>query len=95
MNRISRPCYDKHHRCPGWAGGGMRHARRERCDGGSLARVIDYDSPWWKWRAHTCPVCGVLVLPVVIRYADPTWYAWTVPFRFRNWRWNRAARRRP
>lgn len=28
---ISRPCYDKPHRCPGWAGGGCLSARESRC----------------------------------------------------------------
>jgi hypothetical protein len=74
--RISRPCYDKHWRCPGWAGGGWRYARVDRCDGGSLARVINYESRWWRWRAHRCPVCGVLVLPIVIRYVDWSYYGW-------------------
>ena len=72
--RISRPCYDKYHRCPGWAGGGLRYAKRKRCDGGSLGSVIDYDSRWWRWRVHRCPVCDVYVLPYNIRQIDPTWW---------------------
>ena len=32
--RISRPCYDKPYRCPGWAGGGMRYAKVDRCSNG-------------------------------------------------------------
>jgi hypothetical protein len=34
--RFSRPCYDKPHRCPGWAGGGMTSARTDRCDNGRI-----------------------------------------------------------
>lgn len=83
--RISRPCYDKMHRCPGWAGGGMRYAKRDRCDGGSLARVIDYDGRWWRWRTHVCPTCEVLVLPYVVRYVDWRWYWSSVRSRVGLW----------
>lgn len=34
--RFSRPCYDKPHRCPGWAGGGTRSAKKSRCENGSV-----------------------------------------------------------
>lgn len=43
--RISRPCYDKPHRCPGWAGGGVRSAKVDRCKGdGGYVRT----RPRWK-----------------------------------------------
>lgn len=92
MHRFSRPCYDKFHRCPGWAGGGMRHAKRSRCDGGSLARVIDFTRRW-KWRLHTCPLCGVIVLPYMVRYVDPAWYTSGARHRFSMWRLDRDRRR--
>ena len=37
--RFSRPCYDKPHRCPGWAGGGTRSARVDRCENGSVTTL--------------------------------------------------------
>lgn len=40
--RLSRPCYDKPHRCPGWAGGGTHSAKEYRCSNGSIrTRVTD------------------------------------------------------
>lgn len=37
MIRLSRTCYDKAHRCPGWAGGGMKYAKGgSRCDNGRI-----------------------------------------------------------
>jgi hypothetical protein len=72
--RVSRPCYDKMHRCPGWAGGGTRFAKMNRCEGGSLTGV--YDRRAWKWRPIRCPECGVLVLPYVVRWADWRWWGW-------------------
>jgi hypothetical protein len=43
--RLSRPCYDKPHRCPGWAHGGwVVHTKRpDRCDGG----YVDWLLPYW------------------------------------------------
>lgn len=69
--RISRPCYDKPHRCPGWAGGGMRYARRQRCPGALLG--VSY-GPGWRWRFHRCGTCGVIVLPSNVRWLDPGWW---------------------
>jgi hypothetical protein len=71
--RISRPCYDKFHRCPGWAGGGMLYAKVDRCEGGRLPDDA-YDSRLWKWRINQCATCGVYVLPYVIRWLD--WRQW-------------------
>lgn len=59
--KLSRPCYDKYWRCPGWAGGGPHRAKHTRCDGGSL--IIDWQDKWWKWKLHRCGKCGILVLP--------------------------------
>jgi hypothetical protein len=83
--RISRPCYDKRWRCPGWAGGGMKYAKVERCDGGSL--ISKDGGP-----LRRCPKCGVFVLPSVIRWIDPTWLVWWIPYRIRDWNYNRKWR---
>ncbi len=75
--RLSRPCYDKPHRCPGWAGGGMRYAKVSRCDSGSLSDDM-YARTAWKWRLNRCATCGVHVLPFVIRYLDPRWWSYAI-----------------
>lgn len=89
MIRISRPCYDKWWRCPGWAGGGMRYAKVDRCDGGSLVTREAWPVRR-KWRFHRCSTCKVIVLPSVIRWVDPTWLVNHVPYvvrnRIYNWR---------
>lgn len=78
--RISRPCYDKYHRCPGWAGGGMRHAKVQACDGGYITYPQEGDklARTWKWRFNRCPKCRVLVLPYMVRWLDWRWYQWKV-----------------
>lgn len=80
---ISRPCYDKPHRCPGWAGGGFLRALVSRCDSGSLSRV-DYRRRYWF--GARCPECGLYVIPIILRGLDPTWIWWMV--RHPHWpRW--------
>lgn len=78
--RLSRPCYDKPWRCPGWAGGGMRYAKRERCADG---RVSGWDSParWPHLWFHRCGECGVVTLPFATRWLDPSWLA----YRAQSW----------
>lgn len=81
--RLSRPCYDKFRRCPGWAGGGNRHARTVRCDGG----MLDVSTPAGtviravRWRFLRCHRCGTVVAPSVIRHIDPT----NLPYTLRRW----------
>ena len=72
--RVSRPCYDKYWRCPGWAGPGLRYAKRERCDSGSLARVINYGSRWWKLKIHRCPKCGLWILPYFTQWLSAVFW---------------------
>jgi hypothetical protein len=78
MVRISRPCYDKFHRCPGWNGGGPHYAKVSRCDGGSLGAA--YEKRAWKWRFHRCPKCRVWVFPYVTRYLS-------IPLLFHEIKW--------
>lgn len=80
MIRISRPCYDKYHRCPGWNGGGLRYAKRDRCDGGYV--TVDYDKRCWTWRSHRCNKCRVIVLPYRVRWFDPSWWWSSIRSRF-------------
>jgi hypothetical protein len=72
---FSRPCYDKPHRCPGWAGGAWMRARVSRCDSGSLGRT-SYRRRYWL--GARCPACGLYVLPIVTRWLDPTWIWWAI-----------------
>lgn len=74
--RLSRGCYDKRHRCPGWAGGGMKYAEKNLCDDGRL--VINYDARLWRWRFHRCDSCDVLVLPDILRWISPRWLRVTI-----------------
>jgi hypothetical protein len=79
--RISRPCYDKMHRCPGWAGGGMLSAKVVRCDGGYIYRRERgdiYVGRWWRFRINRCPTCGVYVLPFAVRWLDPRWWRYKI-----------------
>lgn len=92
---ISRPCYDKFHRCPGWAGGGTRYAKRQRCKGGTIGLRPFYGDPYrgrlWAWKLNRCRTCGVVVLPYMIRYVDPRYLiCWELKRRLRSLRKSRA-----
>jgi hypothetical protein len=88
--RISRPCYDKFHRCPGWIGGGPRYPRHDsRCDGGRIQ--VDYDAPLWRFRTWRCNTCDVVVLPYATRWLSVPWLlaetrCWLrdLPYRWRH-----------
>lgn len=88
--RLSRPCYDKPHRCPGWAGGGWKRPKERRCRDGSVhtrprmvrdAEYGDYevsDPGTNRWRFGRCNKCDVVTVPFVWRYLDPRyWDSWT------------------
>lgn len=82
VTRISRPCYDKYHRCPGWAGSGMKFARVDRCEGGHVQS--DPNERLWGWRFHRCDTCDLIVLPYHIRWLDASWLRWWIPFAIKN-----------
>jgi hypothetical protein len=91
---ISRPCYDKFHRYPGWSGGGIHFPEVDQCEGGHIQ--ADYEAPLWRWRLHRCNTCGVLVLPYAIRYADPANLiseARRIPGRIEYSRWERRQKK--
>lgn len=86
IKHIRQGCYDKYHRCPGWAGAGFRYTFHPVCGGGLVPDA--YGRKWW-FRFH--PECGTLVLPYYSRYLDPEWLARTAGrnirmaiFDFRN-----------
>lgn len=77
MVRVSRPCYDKIWRCPGWIGGGVKYPRGEsRCDNGRIA--LDFEAPLWKWRMWRCNTCDVIIWPYMIRYLSVPWLAYEI-----------------
>lgn len=84
MTRLSRPCYDKPWRCPGWAGGGMRYARRDRCNDGRMTGW-DGEQRCPAWRFHRCTTCDVITWPYVTRWLD--W--WWIASGLRRWRLTR------
>lgn len=100
--RLSRTCYDKSHRCPGWAGGGMHYAKTDRCiDGrvevrpGKIATFVEPDETYVyntthpsesPWRFGQCNTCDVVTWPVVTRWLDPAWTLWKIKWQLRRWR---------
>lgn len=92
MTYFSRHCYDKPHRCPGWAGGGWRYPKVDRCENGRL-RIAneEHADPWMSFRWHRCSSCDVIAIPEVVRWLDPTWWTWWLGSRIGNvayeWRW--------
>lgn len=98
--RVSRPCYDKPHRCPGWAGGGAFYGRADRCISGRIS--VDYEARLWQWRMWRCTACDVITLPYVVRWVDVTvpirraWarlrYEWHPGHPFNPW-WDKARRK--
>lgn len=87
LPRISRPCYDKAHRCPGWAGGGFRTASKTLCDGGRIhvrKNGEDLHPGNARLRLGRCNTCSVIVLPYAIRWLDPAWLKWRAWWKFRT-----------
>lgn len=87
--RWSRPCYDKYHRCPRWAGPGLRYAKVQRCPGGSIGGANGWtERRFPKWRVNRCDRCNVRVLPYNVRWIDPAWWKveWKdIPNRLSDW----------
>jgi len=75
MMRLSRTCYDKPHRCPGWAGGGWKTARTDRCDNGSIRTKNDGYPGEHRSRFGHCTECNTVTWPVLTRWLDPVWLA--------------------
>lgn len=80
--RLSRPCYDKFHRCPGWIGGGPKCAKRDRCEAGRID--VDYDNKWWAWKFWPCDTCNVVVLPYHSRKLSIPYLIYEAKRKFRN-----------
>lgn len=87
----------------------MRSAHADRCDGGRIAvppsrrDPIEAHDPEWpgthpgnaRLRIGRCNTCPVIVLPYAVRWVDPTWLLWKIPFEVRarisdlRWRFGR------
>lgn len=90
-----RHCYDKPHRCPGWAGGGWTYPKVTRCQGGRLD-IVDYGMPRAAWRFSRCGNCDVRAIPYVTRWLDWTYLGWRLmrfAGRVKDWREERRWRR--
>ena len=80
--RLSRPCYDKPHRCPSWAGGGMHYPKSDEprdCTGHvhALGTSDEWSHPAAGWRAlwfGRCTGCGVVTWPWAARRLSPFWW---------------------
>lgn len=96
--RLSRPCYDKPHRCPGWAGGGWKFGKKGTCSNGSV-RTNDGSGFWaldldghprsHPWRFGRCTKCDVVTWPYNIRFIDPSNYIVEIKLLWQRmkWRW--------
>lgn len=102
--KMSRPCYDKPHRCPGSAGGGMKYAKVIRCEGGyvtfGMSRdkldALHFDDPEIgryprPFALGQCTECDVIVLPFWTRKLSPFWWRDHLWRKFTNWLWWRRA----
>lgn len=86
--KLSRGCYDKYRRCPGWAGGGWKYAKHKLCHGdrGGYLKV-DYEDRWWKWKIHRCDNCDVVVLPYMFRWTSPRAWWYEIKYARNSWMW--------
>lgn len=85
---IRRACYDKPHRCPGWAGGGFHYPKEGKtiCWNGSIPYS---DSPFDQWMFKRCSKCGTVRLPIATKWFDPKWLWYWTGVKFRNWKFDR------
>lgn len=91
--RLSRGCYDKFHRCPGWNGGGPKWPKGPtRCDSGRIQ--VDYSARWWRFRFWRCNECDVVVWPYATRCLSVPWLFWELRCWLRDlpYRWERRNR---
>jgi hypothetical protein len=94
--RVMRRNYDKPHRCPGWSGPAFKAGRIEGIDAdlcGYLGpRELDGSglrsgpAAWNSYGLVRCPGCKTWVLPVWARWLDPTYLAWKLRRRIKDWR---------
>lgn len=66
--RISRSCWDKPRRCPGWAGAGWNLQQKWYCRDGNIVFPLRW------WGLGVCDECGVRVLPYWTRLLFPDYY---------------------
>lgn len=86
--RLSRPCYDKPHRCPGWIGGGPKFGKVDRCEGGYIitrSRVNSHPGEH-PFRFGHCNKCGVVTWPWATRKLSLFWWWDHISWRIEAWR---------
>lgn len=83
--KIMRSNYDKPHRCPTWSGPAWKGGDGD-CASGSFASYM-YEQRLWQWRFHKCSECGVIVLPVITKWVDPSWIKWRIEKRIDRWKY--------
>jgi hypothetical protein len=88
--RLSRPCYDKPRRCPGWAGGGMKYANVKHCtsEDDSYNGYITWHKGFALWRFGRCNSCDTVTWPFMIQWIDPGFWKYKLHWWFvlRYWR---------
>jgi hypothetical protein len=102
--KLSRPCYDKPHRCPGSSGGGWKFPKVDQCLGGyitfgmSYREYADLDCDGLEFRRYPrpfalgqCNRCDVRVLPFWTRKLSPFWWRRELWDAFTDWTWWRRA----
>lgn len=67
LHRLSRPCYDKPWRCPGWSGGGPNKAKKYKCEDGRI-QGWSGDKKYPHLYFHRCNECNVITIPFVLRW---------------------------
>lgn len=96
MTRLSRPCYDKPHRCPGWAGGGFKYAKGDsRCAYGYIVTRVPRPelgagmcSPGEKpFRFGHCTECDVVTWPFIMRKLSIPWWMWRLRWKAQDARY--------
>lgn len=100
--KLSRPCYDKPHRCPGWAGGAFKYAKVDHCPDGYITfgmskeelAALDLSTDEWAkvryprpFALGQCTTCDVVVLPFWTRKLSLIWWWRESWWTFENWWW--------
>lgn len=105
--KLSRPCYDKPNRCPGWAGGAMKFAKVDRCPSGYITFGMSYDEysdlemdfdgaemlryPR-PFAFGQCNRCDVIVLPFWTRKLSVFHWIRRAQWHFSDWQYWRDVR---
>lgn len=85
---ISRPNYDKPHRCPAWSGPAFKDTDVYTCEGGSIRIPGLTGSEAYPGETTTrfgrCTTCPIITLPYATRWVDPSWLTWRASWVYRT-----------